>query len=424
VALYILKHKRGFIADMEARYGVSIAVQASERMQGANFAIERSSAPTQAPKRIERAAINMESGFDEDDEEDDAPLQPAHVADVDEVAEAPRDEAGGRSSRRRRRRRGGRRDEGRDDAPRAESDETAAGVETISDDELEDIEVINAEGHEASTHDDAASDDEPRTDRPGRREPQESRELGGERRSRRRGRRGGRGRRDRQHSEGGQVLAEDHAAYPSEASETEHEHVDFGTGPQPIIADAFPVEGSDHRRPPRQAARDTGEDVNQLGESVPGEEAAPTHVAAQDDAPAAQTEMSESSRHAEPTEHEPAAEHIEPAAAEEPAVAAKPWTSGEGSAEEATRNGKTGNGVGSHEEAVAVIVEEEVRVIEPASVEAEPKKRAAPEAHHEVKPDEPSAGISITRPEPEDVRSDEPPRPARKGWWQRRLGGS
>ena len=44
VALYILNNKRAFVTDMERRYGVVIAVQASDRMQGANFAIERSAA--------------------------------------------------------------------------------------------------------------------------------------------------------------------------------------------------------------------------------------------------------------------------------------------------------------------------------------------------------------------------------------------
>ena len=39
VALYILNNKRAYITEMEARYGLGIAVQASEKMQGANFAI-------------------------------------------------------------------------------------------------------------------------------------------------------------------------------------------------------------------------------------------------------------------------------------------------------------------------------------------------------------------------------------------------
>ena len=51
VALYILNNKRPFITEMERRYGVPITVQASDRMQGANFAIEKSARPASPPQR-------------------------------------------------------------------------------------------------------------------------------------------------------------------------------------------------------------------------------------------------------------------------------------------------------------------------------------------------------------------------------------
>ena len=51
VALYILNNKRAFVTDMERRYGVTITVQASDRMQGANFAIEKSAAARPAPQK-------------------------------------------------------------------------------------------------------------------------------------------------------------------------------------------------------------------------------------------------------------------------------------------------------------------------------------------------------------------------------------
>ena len=109
VALYILNNKRAFVTDMERRYGVVIAVQASDRMQGANFAIERSAAPVAPQRATERAVVNMESGFEpQDGEEEQA------VEEVEE--EAPAREGDGRRPRRRRRR--GRRDErGGDDRP-------------------------------------------------------------------------------------------------------------------------------------------------------------------------------------------------------------------------------------------------------------------------------------------------------------------
>ena len=67
VALYILNNKRSFIIDIERRYGVVVAVQASDRMQGANFAIERSAAPVVAPRPADRAAVSMDWGFDGED---------------------------------------------------------------------------------------------------------------------------------------------------------------------------------------------------------------------------------------------------------------------------------------------------------------------------------------------------------------------
>ena len=71
VALYILNNKRAFVTDMERRYGVVIAVQASDRMQGANFAIERSAAQAAPQRAAERAVVNMELGFEGQEGEED-----------------------------------------------------------------------------------------------------------------------------------------------------------------------------------------------------------------------------------------------------------------------------------------------------------------------------------------------------------------
>ena len=108
VALYILNNKRAFVTDMERRYGVTIAVQACDRMQGANFAIERSAVQPAPQRTVERAVVNMESGF-EGQEGEEEPV-------AEEAAEAPAErDDGGRRSRRRRRR--GRRDDRPDDRP-------------------------------------------------------------------------------------------------------------------------------------------------------------------------------------------------------------------------------------------------------------------------------------------------------------------
>jgi ribonuclease E len=107
VALYILNNKRPFIQEMEARHGISIAVQASERMQGANFAIERSSAPVLPQKVIERAAVKMEWGF----EGEDGALEPEQGSQGEaEFSGNGEEENGARQGRRKRRRRGRRDD--------------------------------------------------------------------------------------------------------------------------------------------------------------------------------------------------------------------------------------------------------------------------------------------------------------------------
>ncbi len=104
VALYILNNKRAFITEMEHRYRVSIAVEAGERMQGANFAIEKSAAPAAPQKAAERpAAVNMEWAFES--EGDEEAHEAAHEAEEAEAhGEAETDERRPRRKRRRSRR--------------------------------------------------------------------------------------------------------------------------------------------------------------------------------------------------------------------------------------------------------------------------------------------------------------------------------
>ena len=205
VALYILNKKRAYIADMETRHGHTITVLGSERVHGANFTVERGAASALPVRRVERAAVNMDWGFDSDEE---APS--AETSDLEMVPEAddgedegtereardgesPRmdgDENGARRGRRRRRRgRGGRdRGEGREryasgprdgdnDAPPTASEHPQSGEdfeeETATDDGAGEPPIDSA----------ADRPEDSRDDRPGRR--------------RRRGRRGGRRGRDR-----------------------------------------------------------------------------------------------------------------------------------------------------------------------------------------------------------------------------------
>jgi ribonuclease E len=199
VALYILNNKRSYITEMERRHGVSITVEASPRMQGANFAIEKSAAPVQKAPERSTAAVNMAWGFEPEDA--------AQTAEESEEQPAEAAGEGGDGRRRRRRRRGRREDRGEqraggEDAQFAgdgEAEEGPAGYqqeEAEPDDAYSDApEGPAGTGEQPSA---AYAGEEERDDRRGRR--------------RRRGRRGGRRGREARpggepHSDGGEVLA-------------------------------------------------------------------------------------------------------------------------------------------------------------------------------------------------------------------------
>ena len=182
VALYILNNKRAFITEMEHRYRVSIAVEAGERMQGANFAIEKSAAPAAPQRAAERpAAVNMEWAFESEGEEE------AHETEEAEAhGEAETDER-----RPRRKRRRGRRDE-RGESRRGEPAHIAGNGNGD----------VHAEGPHERANDEAYGSFEEAADAaaeiPGLGEqPQAPLSEEGRGRRRRRGRRGGRRSRDR-----------------------------------------------------------------------------------------------------------------------------------------------------------------------------------------------------------------------------------
>jgi ribonuclease E len=119
VAIYILNSKRAYIIEMEARYGVPITIQASDKLHGANFTVERTAAPAIAPRRPERHVVNMDWGFDgeepvEEIEPEAEMIEPeGDIDDIVEVRDGEDEESGqdgDRRGRRRRRRRGRRGD--------------------------------------------------------------------------------------------------------------------------------------------------------------------------------------------------------------------------------------------------------------------------------------------------------------------------
>jgi len=145
VALYILNHKRSFIVEMERRYGVPVMVESSDRMQGANYAIERTAVLAQPQRRVERSAVSPDWGFSQDDASDFAEADRAEDEDdVDEPAQESSEpirarhgngengsrhgDGDGQRSRRKRRRRG-RRGEGDRTEPNYDEQHEAGGQE-------------------------------------------------------------------------------------------------------------------------------------------------------------------------------------------------------------------------------------------------------------------------------------------------------
>ncbi|MFA5956457.1 Rne/Rng family ribonuclease [Hyphomicrobium sp.] len=228
VALYILNSKRAYITEMEQRHGYTVTVLGSDRVQGANFTIERGGAIVPV-RRVERAAVNMDWGFDGEDE---APSfeggEIETVPNPDEAEEGAAASENGRGDneendgrrggrRRRRRGRGGReRGEGRERSGfdgRGEQGPAFAGeAQPRGDNDAEagpaDDEDLEAQ---SSAEDEAGFDEQTETGA-----------NGDKPRRRRRGRRGGRRGRDRR--EGGNVNAD--GSEGGEQYEAENGHAD------------------------------------------------------------------------------------------------------------------------------------------------------------------------------------------------------
>ena len=182
VALYLLNQKRLFIQELENRYGVTVYVRASDKQQGANFAIDPLIG-VERPRPISRDAVNIDAGFTSE-----------RVAANDDESEEPVE---AEAKPRRRRRRRGR----RDDAPDRDAALADEGIEielADNDDDQDGDEHVAAKSADGATGDE--SEDRPR-------------------RSRRRGRRGGRRHRDQRTGE--ELTAEASGAAP-QAQDNQH----------------------------------------------------------------------------------------------------------------------------------------------------------------------------------------------------------
>lgn len=205
-AIYVLNRKRAELAEIEARYGVTIDVFPDGETEGARMSVEASGPPPAYRPRIEPIAFV---------EEDDAELSVDDIEDEEEAVSQPhggeRENGEGRRKRSRRRRgRRGRREEGDE---RSEDEATAEAE-------------AEAEAETAETGEAAAS-------------PGEGDGETGERKRNRRGRRGGRGRR----GDGARAVTEDQAQQDGEVEATPE------TEPAPAVEASEAPAKKSRRRP-------------------------------------------------------------------------------------------------------------------------------------------------------------------------------
>ena len=230
VALYILNNKRPFINDMEARLGLQIMVTGSDKLAGANFTIEKGAAPAQPQRRIERNVVNMESGFEGEDENGDFEAREQPAAEPREVSARPdrgeRSESGEEGARRRRRRRRGGRGREREEGNGRYADDTRSG----------NVEDVGGEDEAPGAYEQGGVEDAPdehEHEAGGVRGEEgeggeRTRERGG--RSRRRGRRGGRRGRERNGERGGEARAQNGSSEQPESGDHQPAFYSEGEG--------------------------------------------------------------------------------------------------------------------------------------------------------------------------------------------------
>jgi ribonuclease E len=391
VALYILNAKRAYVTDMEARHGLSVTIQGSDKLQGANFTIDKVAAITAEPalRRRSPSAVNMEWGFDGENDE-------PRIADVvaydepededgserDGEREARPDSANSEEGRKRRRRRGrrGRRDErpGEDAAMagaregRAPGDEDYAADSHIVDVGSEDLGPEEFGGEDADAGEPGVSQGRPSGE--GETEG-EGRSRRGRRRGRRGGRRGGQGREGR---DGG-------ALPPLAANDEDGVERDRASSDEPHLAtDASgePDRGHrDHRR------HHMHEDVLGHGGQAHAEHGhVETHAEVAEPAHATPASATEAKPHrAEPARSAPVAavSETKPAAV----AAAEPVSS----------------------PVAAVPAPEPVKPRRSSTVSSEPVLERVVVTPH--------AGAETAKAAEADAA-----KPTRKGWWQKKLG--
>ncbi|MCC2977355.1 ribonuclease E/G [Sphingomonas sp. PL-96] len=379
-AFYVLNKKRGDIAEIEDRYGVTVEVATDGTLEGARMVVEAAGPPPAYPPKIAPLLeLPEDEEFEDYEDEELEELEEAEEAREEQPQRRRDDEEG--EGRKRRRRRRGRRGRNREEGTAPDAEETA---EDAGDEDLE-----------AEVGDEAAPDESSA--------PVAEAEAGEGRRRRRRGRRGGRR---------GDSLAPVNEAETAEGDDTPVEtsapveEAPAETAPEPVVAEAAAEPA------PEPVAEPAAEEAPKPKRTRRRPSARATEAAAAEAAPAPVVEAPVA---AEPVA-EPAAEEApkpkrtrrrktaEPAAEAEAAPAPVAASAPAEAAEEAPKPKRTRR-----------------RKAEPAADAAAPAAEpAAPEA-------EPTAPAPAAEAPAADAEGDAAAEPAetstpRRGWWQRTFG--
>ena len=132
VANFLMNAKREHIAGIEARYGMSVRVEADPTLISPDFALEKFKTATRVVPEISHPVVSVDASLmaqiddEESDEVEEVETAAASVADRDAAPESDETGENGKRRRRRRRRRGGRGDDSQDDANMAEAEDGEA----------------------------------------------------------------------------------------------------------------------------------------------------------------------------------------------------------------------------------------------------------------------------------------------------------
>ncbi|GAA3995924.1 ribonuclease E/G [Sphingomonas humi] len=192
-AVYVLNKKRAELADIEARYGVSVEVLVDPSFEGARMAVDSSGPRPIVPVRQLAAPAPIDDEPEVDEEEILDEFEEDEIEQREERGErGARDESDEDRSRRRRRRRRGGRNRRRDGESEGGEFQQAEGSD--EDEDRQQPAELDAEGGDAPAVEDEAGSEDERRKRRGRR--------GGRRRGGR-----GRDREEGERQEGGEDLA-------------------------------------------------------------------------------------------------------------------------------------------------------------------------------------------------------------------------